>query len=166
MTTSELLDLRRRLLGYVRAQFGGVLGAELEDVVQHAFVVLFRRRARLRPENDGLYRYLQAAARHAALDRIKAIKVRQKQVPPTLSEPARRMATDAAGGLLPEGVPDEAEKIWKIFRALDDLDRLILWNHVVEGKSIRAIAREVDLNWHRVAGIIERTLRDVRRELT
>ena len=57
------------------------------------------------------------------------------------------------------------ENIWKVFCALDELDRLVVWSHIVDGKSIRAIARDLDLNWHRVAGIIEGTLRKVRRQL-
>ena len=61
---------------------------------------------------------------------------------------------------------EEKERIWEFLCALSDLDRLVLWSHVVEGKSVRAIARDLDLNWHRVSGILRTTLERVRRKLT
>lgn len=166
ISTAELLALRRRLVAHVRAEFGDVLGTEVEDVVQHAFVVLFKRRTRVSADEDGLYRYLDTVARNAARDRVKAIKQRQKPLP----EAALRRGQHASKGAVPAPPPEEAaqenEKIWEIFCALGDLDRLILWYHVVEGQSIRAIARDLDLSWHDVAGVIEGALRAVRKKLT
>ena len=167
VSAAELLDLRRRLLEYVRAEFGSALKAELEDIVQHAFTVLFRQRESLKADDDGLYRYLKTVSRHAALDRIGAAQRRQEHLPEYASERGRYLQQRLPiPGMPPEALAEENEKIWQVFRALDDLDRLVIWSHVVDGKSIRAIARDLDLNWHRVAGIIEATLRRVRRELT
>ncbi len=166
ISTVELLDLRRRLLEHLAVAFGSTLKAELEDIVQHAFVVLFQQRENLKAENDGLYRYLKTVSRHAAVDRVRAARRRQEH----LKKPSVKRLGDASRRS-PPGIPSEElreqnEKIWRIFGALDDLDRLVIWSHVVDGKSIRAIARELGLNWHRVAGIIEGTLHRVRRQLT
>lgn len=167
ISTTELLDLRRRLAKHVRATFGNTLGVESEDVVQHAFVVLFQRRERVKPERDGLYRYLQTVARNAALDRMKTTRVRRKHHSEVVSKDRDRAPSGIAFAEPPLAGPvEENEKIWRVFCALNDLDRLVLWSHVVERQSIRAIARDLDLNWHRVAGIIEGALRRIRREFT
>jgi RNA polymerase sigma factor (sigma-70 family) len=166
VSISELLELRRRLLKETRSEFGAALPGEVEDLVQHAFVVLLRRRGDVDAKNDGLYRYLRTVAFNAARDRIKTLRTRRQNLPGLAAERERRMARDPAA-TSPEGIlADDADKVWQVFCALDDLDRLILWSHVVEGRSIRAIARHLGLNWHRVAGIVERTLREARRQLT
>ena len=59
----------------------------------------------------------------------------------------------------------QAERCSTFFCALSEIERLILWSHVVDGKSIRTVAREFGLNWHRVAGILDRVLRMARRNL-
>ena len=165
ISTAELLGLRRRLLVHFGVQFGSTLKGELEDVVQHAFVVLFRNREDVTSHNDGLYRYLKTVSRHTALDWIRAARRRQAHLFEFISERKRRVPRCSAHGAPSDGPACESEKIWHVFCALEDLDRLIIWSHVVDGKSIRAIARDLDLNWHRVAGIIEGTLRKVREQL-
>ena len=62
-------------------------------------------------------------------------------------------------------IDDEGEKIWEVFCALDELERLVLWSHVVEEKSIRAVARDLNLNWHKAARILDGALRRIRRAL-
>lgn len=166
ITTAELLDLRRRLLEYVKLGFGNALKAELEDVIQQAIVVLFRRRESVKADNDGLFRYLKTVARNAALDRIRAAQRRREHLPRLISERERYAPTLPVAAIPPAALAEENEKIWKIFCALDDLDRLVIWSHVVNGRSIRAIAHDLDLDWHRVAEIIEEALRRVRRQLT
>ena len=139
-------------------------------MVQHAFAVLFRQRERVTTDNDGLFRYLSTVSRHRALDRIKAARRGYEHASQVRLRRADRASTwgapETPQELPAEELPaDEREKIWQVLCALDDFDRLLLWSHVVEGKSIRAIARDLDLNWHRVAGVIERSLRRVRVEL-
>ena len=166
ISTAELLGLRRRLLERVTAEFGGTLKAELEDVVQQAFAILFRHRESVKADNDGLYRYLKTVSRHVALDRVKAARRRQAYLAGLSQDSKGRAAASDAESTLSEELAEENEKIWQIFCALDDLDRLVMWSHVVEGRSIRAVARDLGLNWHRVAAIIEETLRSVRIQLT
>ena len=161
ISTAELLDLRRRLLRHLQVQFGSTLKDELEDIVQHAFAVLFGRRKSVKADNDGLYRYLKTVSQHRALDGIKAARRRRAHQSDIMSERERRVPRSGAHGI-PEEPANDSKNIWQVFCALDDLDRLVIWSYVVDGKSIREIARELDLNWHRVAGIIERTLRRVR----
>ena len=165
ISTAELLDLRRRLLGHLQVQFGSTLKGELEDVVQHAFAVLFGRRESVKADNDGLYRYLKTVSQHKAVDGIRAARRQRAHDSELISERERRAPMWGAHGIPSEQLAKESEKIWQVFCALDDLDRLIIWSHVVDGKSIRAIARDLDLNWHRVAGIVEGTLRRVRGQL-
>ena len=166
IATAELLDLRRRLLEHLKVQVGAAVKAELEDIVQHTFVVLFRQRESVKADNDGLFRYLKTVSRHVALDRIRGAKRRQEHLKRASAERGGYAARLSVPGISPEVSAEENEKIWEIFCALDDLDRLVLWSHVVDGQSVRAIARELDLNWHCVAGIIDGTLRRVRRQLT
>jgi RNA polymerase sigma factor (sigma-70 family) len=165
-SAAELLELRRRCLEYLHSRFGAEIEAELEDVVQRAFVALLRRRESVSPDDDGLFRYLRTVARNAAIDRLKTIRqhradaqirAAQRQGEP-LTDPMREEPGPSSG--------EEKERIWEFLCALSDLDRLVLWSHVVEGKSVRAIARDLDLNWHRVAGILRATLDGVRRKLT
>ena len=49
LSTADLLELRRRLLHHVTSDYNLPIDAELEDVVQQAFVVLFRRREAVSP---------------------------------------------------------------------------------------------------------------------
>ena len=166
ISTAELLRLRRRLVQHVKIQFGSTLKAELEDVVQHAFTVLFRHRGSVNADNDGLYRYLKTVSRRAALDWIKGAKRRQDHLRETIAKHRGHALKLPIPGIPPEELREQSEKIWRIFCALDDLDRLVVWSHVVDGKSIRAVSRDLDLNWHRVAGIIDETLRLVRKQFT
>ena len=165
ISTAELLRLRRRLLEHVTAAFGRTLKAEVEDVVQHAFVVLFRNREGVKADADGLYWYLKTVSRHAALDRIRAARRRRAHLPRLISERRRRAAGRGAHGSPSDWSAEESEKILQVFCALNELDRLVVWSYAVDGKSIRAIARDLDLNWHRVARIIEEALRKVRGKL-
>lgn len=163
ISTGELLDLRRRLLEHVKVQFGNTLKAELEDIVQHAFAVLFRRREGVKAESDGLYRYLKTVSQHAALDRIRTAKRRQGHlVGRSNAEGVDRGSGLPSPGISPEESREQNEKIWSVFCALDDLDRLVIWSYVVDGKSIRAISGDLGLNWHRVAGIISKAMRLLR----
>lgn len=165
ISTEELLGLRRRVLQQVEIEFGPTLNAELEDVVQHAFAVLFQFRDRVSAERDGLFRYLKTVARHAAMDRVKFLQHRRN---PQLHSSARdtSRASSSTSPVVPPGqLIEENEKIWQVFCALDDLDRLVIWSHVVDGKSIRAVCRELDLNWHRVAAIVEESFRKFRKQL-
>ncbi len=166
ISTADLLVLRRRLVADVRGEFGDALDTEVEDIVQHAFVVLFKRRLRVKVDEDGLYRYLKTVARNAARDRVRTMRRRQKPLPEAALRRGQHALKGAVPAPPPEGATEEHEEIWEVFCALGELDRSILWSYVVEGQSIRAIARELDLNWHHVAGIIEKALRAVRRKLT
>lgn len=165
LSTAELLDLRRRLVDQITADFGDALGPELEDLVQQAFLVLFQRRVHVRAEDDGLYRYLKTVARHSALDRVRALRVSHAHLPQAVAlQPQRAPQLTVAPGP-PHLEREECEKIWRIFCALDELDRFVLWEYAVEGRSIRSIARDVGLNWHRVVGMVEGALRRFRKEL-
>lgn len=155
----DILTLRRRVLSALRRQFAATPVAEVEDAVHQAFVALFRNRERISADNDGLYRYLLVAARRSALDRLRTVRLRE----------SRR--SDVAARVLPAEMDDESarreknEAIREIFCELGELDRLILWSHVVDGRSINAIARELGVNWHRVAQAVERAVRRIRRRL-
>ena len=161
---TELVGLRKRLLKDLGSELGKALGTELEDIVQHAFVVLFRRRESVKADDDGLYRYLKTVASNAAVDRIRTDSRRKQRLPDVISG-RRCESRETAPETQPSGGEEESERIRRVFCALGDLDRLITWGYVVEEQSIRAIARDLDLNWHCVARTIERTLRRVRREL-
>ena len=85
--------------------------------------------------------------------------------PDVSSRPTHYESRGAAPDTQPSTGEEESEKIRQVFCALGDLDRLIIWAYVVEGRPVRAIARELDLSWHSVARTIERTLRRVHSEL-
>jgi RNA polymerase sigma factor (sigma-70 family) len=164
ISTTELLDLRRRLLAHLRATFRALPDGETEDVVQHAFLDLFRRRDTVQSDQDGLYRYLLTVARHTAVDRIRKADQQERHLPKAfLEKKLDAPVPQGSSGAADEA--EEAEKIWGLFCALDDLERFILWSHVVEGRSIRSIAQDLGLNWHRVAGIVEAALRVFRQAL-
>ncbi|HRX87473.1 MAG TPA: sigma-70 family RNA polymerase sigma factor [Phycisphaerae bacterium] len=142
------------------ARFAAVLGAEVEDVVHHAFLALFRNREHISPQDDGLYRYLIVAARNAALDRIKTERLRSQRrgdaPPPTVED------TSGVGELL---VREKTQAIRDFLGELDELDRFIVWSHVVDGKSIHAVARELGIGWHRASTRLQRILGALRRLL-
>jgi transposase len=48
---------------------------------------------------------------------------------------------------------------------LEELDRLIVWSHVVDGESVQAIARRLGIGWHRVNATIQRVLVELRQVL-
>lgn len=161
ITTADLLTLRRRLLAFVRKEFGPALDAE--DVVHQAFLKLFQRRGEVDAAGDGLFRYLCTVARHAATDQVRTRQAREQRLP----DAARTRAWRRPSGPSPTehaGQESDFEKAMKIFRALDDVDRLVIWRHVVDGSSLRSICRDLDLEWHQVLSIIERAMRRFRRE--
>lgn len=165
ISTKELLGLRLRVLHQVEAEFGATLKTELEDVVQHAFVVLFRRSDRVSAHNDGLFRYLKTVARRAAIDRIKVSKFRRNPPNAAIARAVRRTSSSTFSVVSSEQSKEENERIRQVFCALGDLDRLVIWSHIVDGKSIREVGRELGLNWHQVAAIIEETLQECRSQL-
>ncbi len=161
LTADDIVELRRRVLAAVTSQFAHTPAAEVEDAVHHAFVALFRNREAISSDADGLFRYLLVAARRAALDRVKTERLRSARRP---------QVAQAAAAQADPGLPgDELEKksiVREIFYELDELDRLILWSHVVEGRSINAIARETGRNWHQVAASLKQALDRIRRRLS
>ncbi|HEY3246085.1 MAG TPA: sigma-70 family RNA polymerase sigma factor [Phycisphaerae bacterium] len=154
----EVARLRARLLHFVRAKFGPSL-AEVEDIVQHAFVMLFRERQKVQAENDGLYRYLHVVARNHGLDRLKSARLRRERLAEAAEHLAHRRPIAPAAGR------DDIAAVRAFFCELDELDRLILWSHVVEGRPLSAIATELNLNWHEVAGTVQRVLHRLRQKL-
>lgn len=165
ISTAELLTLRRRLLEEHRREFGDVLGDEFEDAVQHAFVALLRRPEDVSAANDGLYRYLRIVSHNHAIDRLRAEKRKREHLPQVALLVERHPAKAVSPPDEPPITAEEHEKIWHVFCALDEAERLIVWSHVVERRSIRAIADEMDLNWHRVDGIVKKSLGRIRRAL-
>jgi RNA polymerase sigma factor (sigma-70 family) len=160
ITPAELADLRRRVVQSISKRFAPTLGAEVEDVVQHAFAALLRNRAVIASDNDGLYRYLVVAARRAALDRIKTDRLRAERRPRAASP------TDPGGSPLFQVLLREKKTtIRRIFDELEELDRLIVWSHVVDGESVQAIARRLGIGWHRVNATIQRVLVELRQVL-
>ncbi len=164
ITAAELLELRRRLVGHLRRQFRNLPESELEDLVHYAFIRLFRRRGTVSAERDGLFRYLRTVASRAGVDRIRRIRRRSELLPEAARERDRELETGGQDASTVESA-EIHQKIWQIFCALDEVERLIIWSHVVEGRSLRAIARDLDLNWHRVAEVVDKALRRARREL-
>ena len=158
--SGELAALRRRLLRTVHARFGQSLGAEVEDAVHHAFVALFRNRTSISSDNDGLYRYLVVAAQRAALDRVRTAGLRSRRRREGLPQ---RNATHSP--LMEILLREKKGQIRKFFGELDELDRLIVWRHVVDGRTIHAVAREFGVGWHRADETISRVLRELRRLL-
>ena len=165
ISTDQILALRRRLLQYLDAEFGSTLKTELEDVTQHAFSVLFQRRNRVSTERDGLFRYLKTVARRSAIDRRRVSASRRKPRKKSTATTAGRASSSTSPITPPAQRLEENEKIWQVFCALDDLDRLVIWSHIVDEKSIREVCRELDLNWHRVSAIVEAALREFRNRL-
>lgn len=162
---SQLLELRRRVLESLQPQFSGLGAEDWEDIVQQAFVTVFRRPESVTVENDGLFRYLVTASRNLALDRKKtgALRLeRLKMAAATLATPESETSPSPSE---PTITSPESEEIWKIVRALPELDRLILWSYVVQGKSTRQVARELGVNWHSVARSIDRSFRRIRQTL-
>ena len=167
ISARQLLVLRSRLLDRLSDEFRTIPAAELEDLVQRAFVVLFLRRQAVDPADDGLYRYLRTVAHNLALDWLKTTQWRRRQLPRAARERRKQPPENTKSGstpVTPAEKREENELFWQIFCALGDLDRLVLWSHVVEGKSIREIARELDLDWHHVAASIRDVLRRIRGE--
>ena len=159
LTADELIRLHRRVLHSIGAKFSSQLGSEVEDVVQEGFVALFSHRDTIRSENDGVYRYWWVAARNRALDRLKKKETRAGKPPPP------RKAAEVASPASQMDRLEKNEAIQKIFCELNQLDRFIIWCRVVDGRSVQSIAREVDLDWHRVANTIDRVLEQFRRQL-
>jgi RNA polymerase sigma factor (sigma-70 family) len=160
ITADDVLRLRARVVAFLAATFPTLSAADCDDLTQQAFVGLLRHREKVRPDDDGLFRYLAAAARNAALDRFKSMAVRRRA---DLPESAGR-SLDPAPDAATQG-EEQNERIREIFCELDALDRFVLWRSVVDGRSLQSIANELDLNWHRVDAILARTLREVRRRL-
>ena len=165
ISTTDLLALRRRLLRHLEAKFGHRLKAELEDLVQHGFAIMFRRRDSVTAEDDGLYRYLKTICHHAAVDRIRTAKHRRGDSGDSPGPRRQRRRPATAPDPSPTEVAEENERIWGIFCALSDLDRLVVWSYVVDEQSIRGIAQDTGLHWHRVAEIIRNALSEFRDRL-
>ncbi len=156
----EIELLRARVLRWVEAAFRVTLGRDTEDIVQHAFAMLYRHRENVQPDNDGLYRYLCTVARRYAYDRVKTLKVRAG-----IAEIAARTIIARRR---PAPGPELVEQIIRVrefFCNLDDVDRLVVWGHVVDGRSLREVASELDLRWRDAAEIVDRSLRRLRRWL-
>jgi RNA polymerase sigma factor (sigma-70 family) len=162
---AQLLELRRRLLEGLRSQFSALGAEDLEDIVQQAFVQVFRRPESVTVENDGLFRYLATASRNLALDRKKTGTLRQERIKRVGGTPLESESETTVPPVEPPITPSESEEIWQILRALPELDRLILWSYVVQGKSTRQVARELGLNWHTVARSVDRSIRRIRQIL-
>lgn len=162
MQPETVLKLRSRLLSDLVVGFGPKLQADREDIVQLAFVELMRYSKDVTSDDDGLYRCLRTIARRNAIDRIRSQR-RARTKLGELPQPSRlghRPPTDTD---FPYQSTDQASsRIWDIYCALGDLERLVLWKHVIEGRSIRSIAAEQNMSWHSVAGIIESALDRVR----
>lgn len=162
LSTDSLLELRNRLLTYVRAAFGHALADDLEDIVQQAFVALYRQRERVSARDDGLFRFLKTAARNLALDRMRKVRRRLRHLDRIV---ASRPDPSEQSTISPLESAEEKARIWEVFCALGELERLVLWSYAVEGQSVRAIARDLDLNWHRVAVMLYKALRLMRKSL-
>jgi len=160
LTPGELTALRNRVLRATEARFAPTLGPEVEDAVHHAFVALFRNRESISPDNDGLYRYLLVAARRAALDRIKTESLRAHR-----RREAAGMADSDSAGLAHLLLHENKAAVQTFLGELPELDRFIIWSHVVDGRSIHAIAQELGIGWHRASAILERVLGGLRRLL-
>ncbi|UCG31583.1 MAG: sigma-70 family RNA polymerase sigma factor [Phycisphaerales bacterium] len=162
LSASSLLELRQRLLRYVRAAFGHILAADIEDIVQQAFVALYRQREKVNAKDDGLFRFLKTTARNLSLDHMRKARRRRKHFDQIVSSSPDPSEWDAVS---PLEFAEEKDRIWEVFCALSELERLVLWSYAVEGKSVRAIARDLDLNWHRVAVMLYKALRQMRKSL-
>jgi RNA polymerase sigma factor (sigma-70 family) len=160
LVAEDILRLRGRLDDSLSASFPAVSQSDREDIVQQAFVALLQRRDEVDAANDGLYRYMHVAAQHLALDRLKAGYRSAEPLPPDLPQ-----AESTSHFTAPGEIRDEGEKIRRIFYELGPVDRLVLWRHVVDGRSVQAIARELGLNWHQADQLLKRILAEVRRQM-
>jgi RNA polymerase sigma factor (sigma-70 family) len=160
ITPEELAALRHRVVRATATRFAAVAEPEVEDAVHHAFVALFRNRASISAENDGLYRYMVVAARRAALDRIKTETLRAGR-----RHEAARVTEFGPSALAEVLLRENKQAIRTFLGELDQLDRFILWSHVVDGRSIHAIAQELGIGWHRASATVERLLGELRRLL-
>jgi RNA polymerase sigma-70 factor (ECF subfamily) len=160
LATEDLNLLRRRVIDALGERFAAGLGPDIEDVVQQAFIALFRNREAIEPDGDGLFRYLLVVSKNAALDRLKRAKhhAKRREAAGTRIPPPPRPEQELE-------LREETEIVQNFFRELDELDRLIIWSYLVEARSIRSIALELGLNWHRVSASIDRMLERIRRRL-
>ena len=58
-----------------------------------------------------------------------------------------------------------AQRIREIVCELDELDRLVLWSYVVDGRSKLAIAQDLGLNWHRIDKLLDRAFARIRQRM-
>lgn len=142
----ELVDLAAPwLLGLVQGMLHD--RQEAEEVVQDAFVTLWRRTHLLDPEADGLMPWLMRVARNRAIDRLRARgrwrrKLRRVQVEAAVAEPFGRAVE-----------PNEAARPgWHvhdaIHAALDELpaeQRRVVGLSYFEGLTHSEIAGRLDL---------------------
>ncbi len=156
ISPKDLLALRRRVLQQLRQDFPTGELSDYEDATQAAFVGMFVRRDSVTTDDDGLLRWLKAAARNRMLDRHRHAKVRQR---PRLhlAPPADRAPPDALAHA------ERIEKIRAHLAQLDDLGRLVVWKHVVQGVSLSALARELKRDRRTLARILRATFVHVRR---
>ena len=160
MTPERLTALRERALRTIEARFHATLGCETEDVLHQAFVALLLNRECVSPENDGLYRYLIVTARRAALDRIKTAALRADR-----REHAAKPAHDDHSPLVETLLREKKSQVREILDELDELDRLLIRKHVIEGASLNAAARELGIGWHRADTTVKAVLARIRRTL-
>jgi len=157
ISEEELVALRRRLLLLLRMNFPGCGISDLEDTVQAAFLGMLVHRENVSPERDGLFRYLRTAARNHMIDRWRHTRVRECPKTPHTGPVAGREPPDALVHA------ENIERIKEYLHQLDDLSRWIIWRHVVDGASIRAVAQGLNRDRHAVKGILEAAFARVRR---
>jgi RNA polymerase sigma factor (sigma-70 family) len=182
ISSRELFQLRARLLSYLDESYSGILAADREELVQEALLILIRNKDRVLPDDDGLFQYARRVAKNAALDLVKSAAYRmatarstggsQAPVGPSASQKPAKVGQFRGPSTISPSASAQTEKneeirrIREIFCELDDLNRLILWSYVVDGQSINAIAKQLDINWHRVAYMIEQSLNRFRQHLS
>lgn len=151
ITDAEVADLRDRLTRWIASRFGQALKSEIDDVAQHALLMLHLHRSRVLPQDDGLFRYLLVVARNRAVDVLRSRTFRTKILSAVPQTPEDATCWPAESS-------DEIAQVRKFFCELDARDRLYLWKHVVLGRAIQAIAKEQGVSWQTVADTVARAL--------
>ncbi len=161
--SGTLLELRKRALARLGRQFPTLSNSQREDIVQQAFVSMFQRRQSIQPDDDGLFRYMTKCMRNDAID-LRRAKTRDAKAQDKIIQSQKLPSSspkEANSGLTAE----ENQEIWEIYCALSDLERLVLWSHAVDGKSIRSVSGELGISWHRAMSITVRTMAKMRAQL-
>ncbi len=182
ISSKEIFQLRTRLSRYLEASFSSTVSSDRDDLVQHALLMLIRSKERVLPDDDGLFRFARQVAKNAALDLVKSkahqLSAARGKIGSKISvgASAESELTDIARYLNPTNATtsspaqsvknEEILRVRKIFCELDDLNRLVLWSYVVDGNSINAIARQLDIDWHRVSDLIVESLDRLRQQIS